>query len=145
LELHTSAIGGHSRILKTYHRFKKEFFWDGLKIDVQRFVAECLVCQQNKVETIKTPGILQPLTIPIHHWEEVSMDFITWLPNYEGKSVIMVIFDRLTKYTHFCALSHPFKASIVATAFMEIVQKLHGIPKIIVSDRDPIFTGNFWT
>jgi hypothetical protein len=108
-------------------------------------VVECLVCQQNKVETIKTPGLLQPLSIPSQRWEEVSMDFITGLPKSEGKSVIMVIVDRLTKYTHFCALSHPFKASIVATTFMEIVQKLHGSPKIIVSDRDPIFTGHFWT
>jgi hypothetical protein len=145
LELHTSLVGGHSGFLKTYHRVKKDFFWDGLKTDVQRFVAECLVCQQNKVETIKTPGLLQPLSIPSQHWEEVSMDFITGLPKSEGKSVIMVIVDRLTKYAHFCALSHPFKASTVATAFMETVQKLHGSPKIIVSDRDPIFTGHFWT
>jgi hypothetical protein len=108
-------------------------------------VAECLVCQQNKVETIKTLGLLQPLAIPSQRWEEVSMDFITGLPKSEGKSVIMVIVDRLTKYTHFCALSHPFKASTVATTFMETVQKLHGSPKIIVSDRDPIFTGHFWT
>jgi hypothetical protein len=28
---------------------------------------------------------------------------------------------------------------------MEIVQNLHGDPEIIVSDRDPIFIGNFWT
>jgi hypothetical protein len=145
LEFHTSPVGGHSGFLKTYHRVKKDFFWDGLKTDVQRFVAECLVCQQNKVETIKTPGLLQPLAIPSQCWEEVSMDFITGLPKSEGKSVIMVIVDRLTKYTHFCALSHPFKASIVSTAFMETVQKLHGSPKIIVSDRDPIFTGHFWT
>jgi hypothetical protein len=144
LELHTSPVGGHSGFLKTYHRVKKVFFWDGLKTDVQRFVAECLVCQQNKVEIIKTPGLLQPLSIPSQCWEEVSMDFIIGLPKSEGKSVIMVI-DRLTKYTHFCALSRPFKASTVATAFMEIVQKLHGSPKIIVSDRDPIFTGHFWT
>jgi hypothetical protein len=54
MELHTSPLGGHSGFLKTYHRVKKEFFWDGLKSDIQKFVAECLVCQQNKVETIKT-------------------------------------------------------------------------------------------
>jgi hypothetical protein len=145
LELHTSPVGGHSRFLKTYHRVKKDFFWDGLKTDVQRFLVECLVCQQNKVETIKTPGLLQTLSIPSYPWEEVSMDFITGLLKSEGKSVIMVIVDRLTKYAHFCAHSHPFKSSTIATAFMETVQKLHGSPKIIVSDRDPIFTGDFWT
>jgi hypothetical protein len=110
LELHTSLVGGHSGFLKTYHRVKKDFFWDGLKTDVQMFVEECLVCQQNKVETIKTLGLLQPLSIPSQCWEEVSIDFIIGLPKYEGKSVIMVIVDRMTKYAHFCALSHPFKA-----------------------------------
>jgi hypothetical protein len=43
LELHTSPVGGHLGFLKTYHRVKKEFFWDGLKTDVQRFLEECLV------------------------------------------------------------------------------------------------------
>jgi hypothetical protein len=144
LELQNSSVGGHSRFLKTYHKVKKDFFWDGLKNDAQRFVEECLDFQQNKVETIKNPGILQPLSIPSQHWEEISMGFITGLPKSEGKRVIMVIVDRLTKYTHFCALSHPFKASIVSTVFMEIVQNLHGSPKIIVSDRDFIFTRHFW-
>jgi hypothetical protein len=145
LELHTSPLGAHSGFLKTYHRVKKEFFWYGLKSDIQKFVAKYLVCQQKKVKTIKTPGLLQPLAIPSQRWEEVSMDFITGLPNLEGKSIIMVVFDRLTKYAHFCALSHPFNASTIATALMETIQKLHGTPKIIVSDKDPIFTRNFWT
>ena len=72
------------------------------------------------------------------------MDFITGLPKSEGKSVITVVVDRLTKYAQFCALSHPFNAITIAIAFMETIQKLHGTPKIIVSDRDPIFTRNFW-
>jgi hypothetical protein len=71
------------------------------------------------------------------------MDFITGLPKSEGKSLIMVIIDILTKYAHFCALSHPFKASTFATAFMETVQKLRGSPEIFVSDIDPIFIGHF--
>jgi hypothetical protein len=68
LELHTSAVGGHSGFLKTYHTVEKEFFWDGLKTDFQRFVAECLVCQKHKVETIKSPCLLQPLAIPSQCW-----------------------------------------------------------------------------
>ena len=73
------------------------------------------------------------------------MDFITGLPKSEGKSVIMVVVDIITKYAHFCALCHPFKASTIATSFMETIKKLHGNPKIIVSDRDPIFTGIFFS
>ena len=71
------------------------------------------------------------------------MDFITGLPKSEERSVIMVVVYRLTKYAHFCALSHPFKVSIVATSFMETIQKLHGKPKINLSDKDAIFRGNF--
>jgi hypothetical protein len=70
------------------------------------FMAECLVFQQNKMQTIKTSGLIEPLSIPSQCSEEVSMDFITGLPKSKGTSVIMVIVDRLTKYTHFCALSH---------------------------------------
>jgi len=67
------------------------------------------------------------------------MDFITSLPKSKGKSVIMLLVYRLTKYAHFYKLSHSFIAIIT---FMEIeFQKIHGNPKIIVSDRDPIFTG----
>jgi hypothetical protein len=96
------------RILKTYHRVKKEFFWDGLKSDVQKFMEECLVCQQNKVETIKTLGLLQPLAIPSQHWEEVSMDFIMGLPKSEGKSVNMVVVDRYQACTLLCTIT-PFQ------------------------------------
>ena len=71
------------------------------------------------------------------------MDFITDLPKLEGKNVIMVVVDQLTKYAHLCYLSHPFSASIVAAIFMDIVQNLHANPKIIVSDRDPISQENF--
>jgi hypothetical protein len=73
------------------------------------------------------------------------MDFITSLPKSKGKIVIMVVVDRLINYAHFFSRSHPFKESVVTATFMKTIQNLHGFPKIIVSERDPIFTGNFGT
>ena len=73
------------------------------------------------------------------------MDFITGLPKSEGKNVIMVVVDRLTKYAHFCALYDPFNGSTIVVTFMETIHKLHGNSKIIVSGKDPILTKNCWT
>ena len=60
------------------------------------------------------------------------MDFIAIIPKSEGKKVIIVVIDRISKYANFYGLSHPFSTSTIATTFMNIVQKLHGHSKIIV-------------
>lgn len=52
---------------------------------------------------------------------------------------------HFSKYAHFIALGHPYTASTVARAFFDEIVRLHGIPSSIFSDRDPIFTSNFWT
>ena len=72
------------------------------------------------------------------------MDFIEGLPRSGGKDVILVVVDRLTKYSHFIALSRPFIVSVVAVAYLEYVFKLHGNPSTIISDRGPTFTNKFW-
>jgi hypothetical protein len=43
----------------------------------------------------------------------------------------------------FLPLKHPYTAQSVALVFFFNIVKLHGIPKIIVSDRDMVFTSNF--
>ena len=72
------------------------------------------------------------------------MDFIDGLPKSGGKIVILVVVHRLSKYSHFCALSHPYTASPVAQIFLDQIFRLHGMPSSIVSDRDATFTSHFW-
>ena len=71
---------------------------------LQKYVAECDTCQSNKSENIMTPGILHPLHIPKQKWEELSMDFIEWLPLSYGKDKILMVVDKLTKYAHFMGI-----------------------------------------
>jgi hypothetical protein len=52
----------------------------------------------------------------------------------------MVVVDKLSKYAHFIALSHPFTTKHIVQVFIDNVFKLHGLPIAIITDRDRIFT-----
>ena len=56
----------------------------------------------------------------------------------------MVVVEKLSKETHFIHVKTTHKAANIADIFMKKFFRLHGIPKVIISDRDPKFTGNFW-
>jgi hypothetical protein len=57
---------------------------------------------------------------------------------------IMVVVDKLTKDAHFILVKIVHKAANIVDIYMREIVKLHGVPKTIVSDRDPKFTSNFW-
>jgi len=141
---HQSALGGHSGTKATYQRIKRIFYWPHLKQMVEKFVAECPVWQLVKVQHKHPAGLLQPLPIPGIPWESISLDFTEALPNSNGKEVLLVVVDRLTKYSHFIALAHPYSVETIVHAILDSVVRLHGPPKEIVSDRDRIFTSTLY-
>uniref|UniRef100_M1BRB2 Integrase catalytic domain-containing protein n=1 Tax=Solanum tuberosum TaxID=4113 RepID=M1BRB2_SOLTU len=89
-------------------------------------------------------GLLLPFPIPSAIFEDISMDFITGLPPSHGRTVILVIVDRLSKYGHFIALPPKFTSHKIAKVFVQEYIRLHGFPSTIISDRDPIFLSEFW-
>jgi hypothetical protein len=111
---------------------------------LQDYIRNCLVCQRNKTEQLHPAGLLQPLEVPSQVWADIAMDFIEGLPWVGGKTVILTVVDRFSKYAHFIPLAHPYTAEMVARAFFTDIVRFHGFPESIVSDHDPVFTSGFW-
>jgi hypothetical protein len=77
-------------------------------------------------------------------FQHLTMDFIEGLPKSEDKDTILVVVDKLTKYAHFISLSHPFTTKTMVQIFLDHIFKLHGLPVVIITDKDRIFTSQLW-
>ena len=53
--------------------------------------------------------------------------------------------DRLSKLCHFIPTHDEITADQLARLFVDNIFVLHGMPRSIVTDRDPKFTGKFWS
>lgn len=143
-EFHDSPAARHGGYLRTFKRISTEFFWEGMRHDIKKFVAECPICQQNKYDTISPAELLQPFPILQQIWEDITMDFIDGLLCSSGYNLVLAVVDRLSKYSHYILLKHPYSAKTVVKEFMAHVVKLHGFLRSIIMDRDKIFLNHFW-
>ena len=73
------------------------------------------------------------------------MDFVVGLSRCQsGYDAIWVIVDRLTKSTHFLPMKISDSIEKLVELYVKEIVRLHGMPVLIVSDRDPRFTSRFW-
>ncbi|XP_074288558.1 uncharacterized protein LOC141613713 [Silene latifolia] len=144
-EAHSTPYSVHPGGDKMYKDLKLKFWWPGMKKEIAEFVSRCLVCQKVKFEHQRPDGLLQPLEIPTWKWDSISMDFVMGLPrSSRGMNVIWVVVDRLTKVAHFIPMKETWSLEELANAYQREIIRLHGVPKDIISDRDPRFCSQFW-
>jgi hypothetical protein len=98
-----------------------------------------------KVEHHHPAGLLQPQPIPEWKWETISLNFIIGFPKFQKHNdSIIVVIDKVSKSAHFIPVKSTYKAFNIAEIFMKEIFRLHGIPKMVISDRDFMFTSTFW-
>lgn len=144
-ELHNCPYSGHLGVTKTQKAVSRLYWWKGLFEDVRKHIRTCSVCQKSKNSSQKSARLLQPLQIPGRRWESISVDMIVQLPlTKSGNTKIVVFVNRLSKMVHFAAVPRGFGDEDMARLLMHTIFKLHGLPREIVSDRDTMFTSEFW-
>ena len=142
---HDAPAAGHPGRAKTLELISRDHYWPTMRKDIDRYVANCHICQRSRSTRTTTFGTLKPLSVPLKPWNDISMDFITGLPWSDGFDSIFIVIDRLSKMRHFVACQSTCTAQDLAAIYIKHIFRLHGLPKTIISDRGPQFVSAFWT
>ena len=147
-ECHCSAAAGHLGQAKTFERVSRRFWWPGVRQDVVEYVTHCHSCQTCKPRTRKGDGHLHPIPIPPRRFHDVSMDFVTGVPeSANGYDAVMTFTDRFTKYVKLVPLKFGLQyssAATIARLFVDHWWRHFGLPARFITDRDTRFTSKFW-
>ncbi|GJW93677.1 putative reverse transcriptase domain-containing protein [Tanacetum coccineum] len=112
-ESHKSKYSIYSSSDKMYLDIKKLYWWPNMKADIATYVSKCLTCAKVKAEHQRPSGLLVQPDIPQWKWDNVMMDFIM----------------KLSKETDLMEK--------LARMYLKEVVKRHGIPVLIICDRNP--------
>ncbi|GJV94120.1 putative reverse transcriptase domain-containing protein [Tanacetum coccineum] len=114
-EAHKSKYFVHLGADKMYYDLQDMYWWPGMKRDIATYVK--------------------------WKWDKITMDFTTKLRRSKnGHDTIWVIVDRLTKSAYFLAIREDYSTERLARIYINEIVARHGVPVLIISDRDGWFT-----
>lgn len=144
---HSTGPAGHPGRIKTIDLISRTYWWPRMTKEIAAYVQACNLCVRTKASRSAPPGFLQPLPVPFRAWSDISVDYITPLPECERDEKkykhIVVVVCRLTKMRHFIPVAG-LSAEELARVFISRVYALHGTPDTILSDRGTQFISEFW-
>ena len=146
LHIHDHPVAGHPGCDETIRKTRALTTWKGMNEWITEYVKGCAICQQNKIQTHKSKTL--PFRIGTknnaHPFERIAMDLITGLPPHKGKDAILTIVDQgCSRAAVFIPCTTNITREGIAQIYMDHVYKWFGLPKKIISDRDPRFTSHF--
>nr|GEX26807.1 hypothetical protein [Tanacetum cinerariifolium] len=144
-EVHATKYFVHPGADKMYYNLRDSYWWPKMKKDIALHVSKCLTGSKVKAKHQKPLGLLHQSKIPKWKWENITMDFIMKLPETSSRhAMIWVIFDRLTKSTHFLVVCEDYKTEKLARLYINEIVARHEVPVSIISNHDRYFTSRFW-
>ena len=136
---HDVLAAGHREQWKMVELVTRNYWWPDVTRDMGRYMEECNLCQRMKNKTEELVGKLKLSEVPKKPWTHLMVDFITKLPVVAGKDAILVVCNRLSKMTHFVAMTERILAEGLVRLFRDNVWKLHGLQESVISDWGPQF------
>ncbi|MBW0472504.1 hypothetical protein O181_012219 [Austropuccinia psidii MF-1] len=111
------------------------------------YLNTCERCQNANRKHGKKDGLRQHIEEPKNPWETINMDWVTGLVpgGKENYNACLIIVDRFSKSMRCLPCHKEDTAMDTALLFWNNIISTCGVPKSIISDRDPKVTSEVWT
>ncbi|MBW0507457.1 hypothetical protein O181_047172 [Austropuccinia psidii MF-1] len=132
---------------RTKERVASTAWWPRWEKELIEYSNTCQRFQRENRKHGKKFGLLQHIKEPKHPWETINMDWATGLVpgGKENYNACFIIVDRFSKSMRCLPCHKEGTAMDTALLFWNNIISTCGVPKIIISDRDPKLTSEFWT
>ncbi|KJE88908.1 hypothetical protein CAOG_08414 [Capsaspora owczarzaki ATCC 30864] len=149
-ECHDAKGAGHGGKHRTNLRVKQTHVWHNMMEYIEKYVAGCTLCQQNKPSHLKQAGLNASIEVPAGVWQDVAIDLVTDLvpsKDYRGHKHDAVLTAQclLSKQVHLIPFSKDSSSAMVTRALMDRVFAYHGLPNTLLHDRDSRFLAEHMT
>ncbi|MBW0541989.1 hypothetical protein O181_081704 [Austropuccinia psidii MF-1] len=138
---------GHMSEERTKERVASTAWWPKWEQELSEYINTCEIFQKANIKHGKKYGLLQHIEKPKHPWEIINMYWVTGLVpgGKENFDACLIIVDRFRNSMR-CLPCHKEETVMGTTLlFCNNIISTCGVPKIIISDRYPNFTSEFWT
>ena len=143
-EAHDQISMAHPGRNKTIQIIRAKYYWKGIASHIAQYIRNCHSCRRAIRPRDRTPGYLQPLPVPDHPWQHITMDFKSFPQDKHGYTAVFVVIDRLSKQAFSIPCYKTTTAKDMADLYIQYIYHTKNLPDSIVSDRGPQFVSSFW-
>ena len=147
---HDEPLEEHCEIHKTIKAISQSYYFSHMWEKVKKYVNKCDLCHKIKSSRYKSYEEIRQILTSDQLWAFIVMDFIVKLSLSKKLltevfyNSILTIVNQLMKEVWFIPYKKASNAEESAYTFLQNVTALQGLPDKIISDRDKLFTSNFW-
>jgi len=136
------SVLAHLGTAKTLADLRDHLWWKDMATDIRKYCETCITYKRSKPSNQWPYWLLHPLPTPMGPWETIGIGFMGPLPiskDLNGE------YNSLMSMVHLVPSRTDYTAKELAELVFTEVYKYHGLPQVIVGDRDSLFTTVFWT
>ncbi|MBW0546873.1 hypothetical protein O181_086588 [Austropuccinia psidii MF-1] len=138
---------GHMSENRTKERAASTAWLTKWEQELSEYINTCERCQKENRKHGKKYGLPQHIGEPKYPWETMNMDWVFRLVpgGKENYNACLIIFDMFSKSMRCLPCHKEDTAMDTALLSWNNIISTCVVSKIIISDRDPKFTSEFWT